>query len=156
TGTLHGEWVPAAFARQLERELDALRCGDSSPSESPLAWAVFLEKDPHGYDYRVFADEHAAQHCAADEGRDSQCAAVEIEPLYRASAFARSASEPPEVQMEAAKKVEALTFDANDSWECSRGRVLADAIRALKGGACDHPNYQVCEHCCSAVKRSAK
>ncbi len=70
----------------------------------------------------------------AREDRDEM--ALFAEAQERRSATRESVLE------EAAQKVEALTFDANDSWECSRGRVLADEIRSLKGKSYVSPPSQ--------------
>jgi len=58
-----------------------------TPQESPLAFAVFCENHPEGFDYAIFPEfEEAQSYCAANDMGDE-----EIVPLYRPSAFAVSA-----------------------------------------------------------------
>lgn len=54
-------------------------------NEAPLAWAVFVNDDPLGFDYFVYPDEQKAAAAA-----DKNPASGQPVPLYRASAFAVS------------------------------------------------------------------
>lgn len=56
---------------------------DATPSESPLAWLVFCDKHPEGFDYLVFPDEQDADVYACEQDKDHDA----VIPLYRASAF---------------------------------------------------------------------
>lgn len=64
------------------RPCGAANCPFPAPSstralEAPLAWAVFVEDDPLGYDYFVYPDEEKANKVAAEHKTR------EVVPLYR-------------------------------------------------------------------------
>jgi hypothetical protein len=83
--------------------------GDTTPQESPLAWVVFTPNDPQGFDYRVFPEEREARSWASNDADST------FEPLYRASAFTRSANVPREPTEEMQKAMVAALFDLDHS-----------------------------------------
>jgi hypothetical protein len=80
-GTLTPRTLTPRERTAIVTALRSVQTEVAKPTESPLAWLVFVSDHPEGWDYVVFPDEHEAETYAAE--REDR----EVTPLYRTSAF---------------------------------------------------------------------